>query len=285
MSGVATNNRTSASSGAGKTGPREGQPSAAASRWERIPGWASRTAFILALVAAWAVLARTEIVSRFILPSPFDVGKQLYRMAESFIAGELIRQATITTVVESLVAFGIATSLGLFFGFVVAETGFGRIVLLPLLVGVNAAPKIVFAPVFIAALGFGMSSKIALGAFIAFFPLLVDTAAGLADVDRDKLILFRSLNASRRETITKLQIPASLPFVFAGMKTASVLAVTGVVVGEFLGGGNGLGQQTKIAGDILATDRVYAYAIVLSVLGYVFYAAVVAIEERTLFWR
>lgn len=251
----------------------------------RLPSWVSISGFILLLLALWQVVTAFQVVSPFILPAPGDVIAQLYRMGESVIQGGVIRDALMTTVIESLVAFALAIALGFGFGIAVAESEFGRIVLMPLLVAVNAAPKIVFAPVFIAALGFGMASKIALGAFIAFFPLLIDTAAGLASVDRDKLTLFRSLRGSNSATFFKLKLPASLPFVFAGLKTASVLAVIGVVVGEFLGGGNGLGQQTKIAGDILATDRVYAYSTVLAVFGYLLFSVVVSIEKKALFWQ
>lgn len=253
--------------------------------WARTPYWISRTGFLLFLFAVWHVVAAMELVSRFILPEPADVVVELVRMVRSIAEGGLLREALLTTVIESLLAFAFAAVMGLGFGFLVAESDFGRIVLMPLLVAVNAAPKIVFAPVFIAALGFGMSSKVALGAFIAFFPLLVDTAAGLASVDRDKATLFRSMRASRTATFFKLQLPSSLPFVFAGLKTASVLSVIGVVVGEFLGGGSGLGQQTKIAGDILATDRVYAYGTVLAIFGYMFYALVAYAEKKAVFWQ
>ena len=253
--------------------------------WERIPRWLSLSGFLVAVLALWQILANSGWVSPFILPTPASVFDALLSFCISVIEGGALRQALLITVVEALLAFVLAVILGVGFGFIVAESSFGRIVLLPFLVALNAAPKVVFAPVFIAALGFGIGSKVALGAFIAFFPLLVDTAAGLATTDRDKAQLFRSLRASRTQTLRMLQLPSSLPFIFAGMKTASVLAVVGVVIGEFLGGGRGLGQQTKIAGDLLATDRVYAYGFVLAVLGYLFFAAVSFAERRIVFWQ
>ena len=82
-----------------------------------------------------------------------------------------------------------------------------------------------------------------------------------------------------------LKLPSALPYVFAGLKTASVLAVVGAVVGEFLGGGNGLGQDLRVAGNRLAIDRVWAFAIILSVAGYGFYWIVSVIERRVVFWR
>jgi len=253
--------------------------------WERIPRWISLLGFLMVVLVLWQFLATSGWVSPFILPTPSSVFEALISFTRAVIEGGPLRQALVITVVEALLAFVLAVILGVGFGFIVAESSFGRIVLLPFLVVINAAPKVVFAPVFIAALGFGISSKVALGAFIAFFPLLVDTAAGLATTDRDKSQLFRSLRASGMQRLRILQLPSALPFIFAGMKTAAVLAVVGVVIGEFIGGGRGLGQQTKIAGDLLATDRVYAYGFVLAVFGYLFFAAVSFAEHRIVFWQ
>ncbi|MGC5617153.1 ABC transporter permease [Georgenia sp. Z1491] len=253
--------------------------------WTRVPQLVSVTGFVVVLFALWYLVTRTGLVSEFVLPNPLDVIGVLGEMGRDIASGGFLAQALWITILSSLLAFAVSAVLGIGFGVLVAESDFGRVVLMPLLVAVNAAPKIVFAPVFIAALGFGINSKIALGAFIAFFPLLVDTVAGLASVDRDKQTLFRSLRMSSTSTFFKLKLPSSLPFIFAGLKTASVLSVIGVVVGEFIGGGEGLGQQTKIAGDMLATDRVYAYGIALAVFGYLFYALVVFAERKIVFWQ
>jgi NitT/TauT family transport system permease protein len=253
--------------------------------WDRIPRWISILGFLLVVFALWQFLSMTGWVSKFILPPPIDVAQALWRFIGQVIEGGPLRQALLITVIEAVLAFVVAAVLGIATGFLVAETSFGRIVLLPFLVAINAAPKVVFAPVFIAALGFGISAKVALGAFIAFFPLLVDTAAGLAATDPDRTTLFRSLRASTRQRVFKLQLPSALPFIFAGLKTAAVLAVIGVVIGEFIGGGRGLGQQTKIAGDQLAMDRVYAYGITLAVLGYLFFWLVSVMERKVVFWQ
>lgn len=253
--------------------------------WERIPRTVSILGFLIAVFALWQLVAMSGQVSKFILPPPGEVVEALWRFIGQVISGGPLRQALLITVIEAVLAFALAAVLGIVMGFLVAETSFGRIVLLPFLVAINAAPKVVFAPVFIAALGFGISAKVALGAFIAFFPLLVDTAAGLASTDPDRSTLFRSMRASKAQRVFKLQLPSALPFIFAGLKTAAVLAVIGVVIGEFIGGGRGLGQQTKIAGDQLAMDRVYAYGITLAVLGYLFFWAVSALEKRVVFWQ
>ena len=125
------------------------------------------------------------------------------------------------TAQEAVFGFLLAAAIGVGFGVIAAESAFGRNVLMPVIVAINAAPKVAFAPIFVAWLGFGLRPKVALAAFIAFFPLLIDTAAGLASVDREQLRLFRSIRASRWITFVYLKLPSALPYVFAGLKTAS----------------------------------------------------------------
>ncbi|HKH03523.1 MAG TPA: ABC transporter permease [Acidimicrobiales bacterium] len=253
--------------------------------WLRIPRFISVPLFLALLVGVWHLAVTFEWVSQYVLPPPADVGRELWSMFDEIIRGGPVRDNLWITAQEAVLGFFVAAALGIGLGVLVAESTFGRQVVLPFLVGVNAAPKVAFAPIFVAWLGFGIEAKVALAAFIAFFPLLVDTAAGLASVDAEQHTLFTSLRASRAKRFVKLQLPASLPFVFAGLKTASVLAVVGAVVGEFLGGGEGLGQATSIAGNLLATDRVFGYAIILAIFGYVFYALIVLAERKIVFWQ
>jgi NitT/TauT family transport system permease protein len=213
------------------------------------------------------------------------VARELGEMLEDMARGGYVLDNFWITMKEVLLGLVLAGGLGIGLGALVGETAFGRIVLLPFLVAVNAAPKVAFAPIFVAWFGFGIWPKVAMGAFIAFFPLLIDTAAGLASVNADQAKLFASMRASRAQTFLKLKLPNALPFIFAGLKTAAVLAVVGAIVGEFLGGGEGLGALIRIAGSQLAIDRVFAYVAILSVIGYLLYAVVAWIERRVVFWR
>lgn len=253
--------------------------------WERIPTWISVPGFVMFLLFLWWVIYEFELLSEFVLPAPSAVADELVNQLESLVTGGPVWDSFWITAQESVLGFLLAAVIGIGLGVIAAETAFGRIVLMPVIVAINAAPKVAFAPIFVAWLGFGIQPKIALAAFIAFFPLLIDTAAGLAGVDRDHLKLFKSIRASRWQTFTGLKLPSALPYIFAGLKTASVLAVVGAVVGEFLGGGRGLGQDLRVAGNRLAIDRVWAYAIILSIGGYLFYWVVSIVERRVVFWR
>ena len=130
----------------------------------------------------------------------------------------------------------------------VGETVFGERAVMPYLVAIDTMPKIAFAPLFIAWLGFGIASKVALATFIATFPIVVGTAAGLHAADENARMLFRTMGASRWQTLVKLKLPTGLPHFFTGLKIASVGVMAGAITGEFLGGGKGFGELIRDRG-------------------------------------
>src|SRR5690606_38019499 len=125
------------------------------------------------------------------------------------------------------------------------------------LVAIDTMPKVAFAPLFLAWLGFGISSKVALAAFIATFPIIVGTAAGLHASDENARMMFKSLGASRWPTLIQMKIPTGLPHIFTGLKIGAVGAMAGAITAEFLGGGKGLGELIRVAGSQLQTPRVF----------------------------
>lgn len=253
--------------------------------WERVPRWITVPLFGAALVLVWQVAVWMEITSEFVLPPPAEVTTELGQMLGNLFTGGYVLENLWVTMQEVFIGLLLAAIAGIGLGILIAETSFGRQVVLPFVIGINAAPKVAFAPIFVAWLGFGIWAKVAMGAFIAFFPLLIDTAAGLANVDVDQAKLFRAIRASRVQMFFKLKLPGGLPFIFAGLKTASVLAVVGAIVGEFLGGGAGFGSLIRIAGSQLAIARVFGFVAILSVIGYLLYAIVAWVERRVVFWR
>lgn len=251
----------------------------------RIPRWLSVPVFGLILVGLWQLIVMGGFFNRLILPGPSEVAGETVDMVANIIRGGHIREEWWLTTQESFLAFIVAGISGILLGVLVAETSFGRHVAMPFVVAINAAPKVAFGPLFVAWFGFGILPKVLLGAFIAFFPLLIDTATGLATTQRDQLRLFRSLRANRWEVLVRLKLPASAPFIFSGLKTAAVLSVVGAIVGEFVGGGGGMGGLLKIQANQLQTARLLGLVFILSVLGYAFYAAVAWVEKRVVFWH
>ncbi len=252
---------------------------------DRIPQWVSVLALGAFLVGAWQLIVSLELVARILLPGPAETLEQIVTTAQGILTGDHVAEALWITFQEVLWGFLAAAVLGFGLGVVVGETLLGQRAVMPYLVAFNALPKVAFAPVFVAWLGFGMESKIAMALFIAFFPVIVDTAAGLATAERSSIMLFQSMGASRWQTLWKLKLPHALPFIFAGLKTASVFAVVGAVVGEYLGGGSGLGELIRLSSQYLNLARVFALIFYLGLIGIALFAAVGWLERRIVFWH
>lgn len=247
---------------------------------------AALVAFGAALVGIWQAIYALNLISHFALPSATDTASELWSLTKIFFQGGYVFHATMYTLQEVIFGFLIAVAAGVALGIAVGETRFGQKVLMPYLVGVNAMPRIAFAPVFVAWLGFGMLPKIFLAAFIAFFPVVINTALGMRSCSTNSLLLFQAIEAGRWQTLRMLKLPTALPNMFAGLKTAMILAVIGAIVGEFLGGSaKGDGQLINVAAQQLAIDTVFSLIIILSVMGMVLYGVLVAIERRVVYWR
>jgi NitT/TauT family transport system permease protein len=241
-------------------------------------------AIIVAFLVFWEIVCRAGWVSKLVLPAPTAVAAELWSSVVEIATGGPLRRHTMVTLIEILAGFGIGVGLGFSLGVLIAESAITRRVLMPYLIALNAAPKIALAPLLIVWFGFGISSKIVMAALIAFFPLLVNVVAGLAAADPAKLKLMRSLAASRTATLIKIKLPDALPLIFAGLKTAIILAVVGAVVGEFVGADVGLGHVIKSSEFQLDVAQTFAAIVLLSVIGILLFYAIEYLERRVLFW-
>lgn len=252
---------------------------------DRVPRWLSIAVIGIVAIVGWELFYSARLMSRLLMPGPVETFNQIVDSARNIVTGGHVAEALWITTQEVVVGFILAAALGFFLGVVVGETKLGRTAIMPYLVAFNALPKVAFAPVFVAWLGFGVESKIVMALFVAFFPMIVDTAAGMASTDRDTLMLFRSLEASRWKTLVKLKLPTALPFVFAGLKTAAVFSVVGAVVGEYLGGGGGMGELVRLSAQQLRIDRVFALIVYLGIIGLGLFAIIAWLERRIVFWN
>lgn len=253
---------------------------------DRIPRWVAMLALAVVVIAIWDLAtARMGWVSPIILPSPMETLEDLIFVGKNLLTGDYMLQALWTTTRTVFWAFLIAAAIGFSLGVLVGETKFGERAVMPYLVAIDTMPKVAFAPLFIAWLGFDISSKVALAAFIATFPIVVSTAAGLYAASENERMLFKAMGATRWQTLLRLKLPTGLPHIFTGLKIASVGVMAGAITGEFLGGGQGFGALIRQSASQMDTPRVFALILYLSLLGLALYFAVVWMQKKLVFWN
>lgn len=224
-------------------------------------------------IGAWALWVWLFKPGELVLPSPLAVWKSLVQWRDTLLP------YTRTTLVETLLGFGLAAGAGLLLGMLLAFWAWARAGVYPLLVGSQMVPKVALAPIFLIWFGVGLTSKVAIAFLTAFFPIVVSTTLGMRQVRPETIRLFRSMQAGRWQTFAKLRLPAALPSIFAGLKVAMTLAVVGAVVGEFIGADTGLGYFMLYESGQLDTPAVFAGLVVVTVMGVVLYFAVELVER------
>jgi NitT/TauT family transport system permease protein len=247
---------------------------------DRVPKSVAMAAIFVIGIALWQIVIFLGIVSPIILPSPLETLEQIFFVGNNLITGGYMLKALWMTLKEVFYAFILAVSLGFGLGVLVGETAFGERAVMPYLM-----PKVAFAPLFIAWLGFGIESKVALATYIATFPIVVGTAAGLHSADESSRMLFKTMGASRLQTLIKMKLPTGMPHFFTGLKIGSVGVMAGAITGEFLGGGKGFGELIRVASTNLHTARVFSLIIYLSLVGLAIYMFVVWAQKRFVFWQ
>jgi NitT/TauT family transport system permease protein len=253
---------------------------------DRVPRWAAMLALAAIVIGIWDLAtARTGWVSPIILPSPGETLDDLIFVGRNLLTGGYMLEALWTTTRTVFWAFVIAAAIGFSLGVLVGETRFGERAVMPYLVAIDTMPKVAFAPLFIAWLGFDIASKVALAAFIATFPIIVSTAAGLAAASENERLLFKSIGAGRWQTLVRLKLPTGLPYIFTGLKIAAVGVMAGAITGEFLGGGQGFGALIRESASMLDTPRVFSLILYLSLLGLGLFFLVAWAERRLVFWN
>jgi NitT/TauT family transport system permease protein len=233
---------------------------------------------VAVIIVAWEIYIHAFGISRIVLPSPTDI---YHASVENWRT--LVAQSW-PTFLESVLGFGLAVVVGIPIAVCVANSRILNLTLYPILIATQSVPKVAIAPIVLVWFGLGMQSKLVIAFLVAFFPMVVDTAAGMRATPPGLLELARSLRASRLQIFLKVQFPAALPFVFAGAKVAVTLAVIGAVIGEFVGSVNGLGNLLLAANSQLDSPLAWAALLWLSVLGILLFAAVVIAERLLMPW-
>jgi NitT/TauT family transport system permease protein len=232
----------------------------------------------LAFCAVWQFAVASGRVPPLYLPAPLDVGGKIINSLP-----ELIRHGVISGG-EAVLSFLIATAGGFLGALVLAYSPLLRDTLYPIIVAFQLIPKVALAPLFIVWLGTESLSRLAFASFLSFFPVLLSTMTGLLIADPNAVRLCRSLNASEWQSFMAVRIPFALPYFFSAAKIAATLAVTGIVVAEFVTANAGLGFLILSAAPQMDTLTIFAAIVMLCAIGLLLYGTVACIEHGARRW-
>ncbi|MCG8274116.1 ABC transporter permease [Aquamicrobium sp. NLF2-7] len=231
-------------------------------------------------IGIWQALSSLGVTNPIMVPSPLDIA---VAFAELVTRG-YFWAATWITLQETVLGFAIGVSLGLIIGALTGTFRTFRTAFYPLVVAFQNTPRVALAPIFLTWFGFGITSKVVMAAVICFFPVVINTVAGIAGVDDNAKTLFRSMGASKMQTFFRLTLPGASAVAFAGVKTALTLALLGAIVGEFVGASEGLGVLIKELNFQLEVAKGFAVVIFLAVIGLVLYGLIELIEKHLITW-
>ncbi|MBI4637513.1 MAG: ABC transporter permease [Candidatus Rokubacteria bacterium] len=223
----------------------------------------------VALLVAWQVAVTVLGLREYILPAPLTVLRAL--------SGAEIPWAShvwITTL-EIAGAFLLAGAVGIALGVAIAWSPVLANALVPFLVFVNTLPKVAVAPLFLLWLGYGILPNMLIGALIGFFPVVINTAVGLSQVDEEMLDLGRVFNAPKWKVFAKIRVPNAYPYILGALKVTATAAVVGAIVGEFVASQKGLGYVIITTQGNMNTPVAFAALVWISIVGLAVYGAVV----------
>lgn len=246
------------------------------------PTWLTISLSFLLLLGAWQLLVVLGDYPPFILPGPADVAAAFVELASD---GRLARHTLVTLgeVIPGLV-LGVVVALPL--AYLLTKSPLAERLISPYLIASQAIPIIAVAPLLTIWVQSWYWSRVLAAALVVFFPILVNSIAGLRAVPREFYDLMHSLRATKTQIFRKLELPAALPTVLAGLKVGATLAVIGALVGEFVQPkSQGLGFLLVTARYQFKTDEVFVVLLTLGAMALSLYGLVALAERRLLRWR
>jgi NitT/TauT family transport system permease protein len=243
--------------------------------------WVPALVVFVVGILVWEGAVRGFDVQNFLLPAPSAILQTLWSDR-----GQLW-DAAFFTFQEALGGFVIGCSLGFIAAVFVARWPLVQAAVMPYAIAAGAVPIIAFAPITNNWFGVtGMTSKMVIAAVLCFFPVMVNTTRGLTSVPPSAIELMRSYAANEMTVFRRVRLPNALPYVFAGLKVATVLAMIGAIVGDYFGGAPGaLGVEIRRWVGIFAFDEAWAGIVLASALGIVFYGSVAVVERLAMGWH
>lgn len=253
---------------------------------------ALRILLLVVIIGGWELGARLYVATNeafgidpFFWGQPSGVWAQLVTwVRDGTSQGPLWAQIAVT-LEEAVIGFAIGVALGVVFGVVLGRNHFLADVLGPYIKAANSIPRVMLAPLFLIGFGLGMQSKVALAVVLVFFIVFFNAFQGVREVDRNLLANARILGASNRQLSTQVIIPSALSWILASLHVSFAFALVGAVVGEFIGGIQGVGLMVQVAGANFNANGVFAAIVILALVALVAEAFVTWLENRLVRWR
>jgi putative hydroxymethylpyrimidine transport system permease protein len=233
---------------------------------------------LLGLLGGWELYVDLGGVDPLILPAPHQVASALYDDRTLLWSNFLVTAREVLLGSLASVAIGLALAVGIHFSRVL------RAAVYPLLIGSQAVPVVILAPILALWLGFGIGPKLAVIALVCFFPIAVTTLAALAAVDTDLIKLMRTFDSTRLRTFRQVEFPAALPGLFTGTKIAVAISPIGAVFAEWNGSNSGLGYTLLQSIPQLLAARAVASVLILSLFAVGLFGLLALAERAVLPW-
>jgi len=248
--------------------------------WGRWPWLLSPVAGATGLLV-WQGLAQSGLIAAYLLPTPGAVAARWLVLANN---GVLWHHAS-TTLTEALLGFAAAFVVGCGLGYAIARAPILDQALGPYVAATQAMPMVALAPLVVVWFGLGLLSKVLICALIVFFPMLVNTVAGLRSIDRTLLDAAQSEGASAWQRLWRVEIPLGLRTLLSGVKMGVTLSMTGAVVGEFVAADAGLGYLMNLARTAYDAPMVFAAALTMAGVAIAGYLVVTVLERALITWE
>lgn len=232
--------------------------------------------FMMGLLVLWYVATTRFGVSRILLPNPIAVYDNL---VDILWTGEFLDDLK-TTLGELAAAFAISASSGITLGFFISRSPYLIRVFEPLFAALYAIPIILFLPLFVLFFGLGPASKIAIGAVISFFPIVINTIAGFGNVERLYVTAARSMGASGLHLFRHVLMPAALPVVLTGLRMGFTTALLSIIGSETLASLAGLGHRIVQLSEGMEMARMFAYIAFVIAIAAILNGLVSGLEAR-----
>jgi NitT/TauT family transport system permease protein len=242
---------------------------------------AYQAAVLVALLVAWHLATKLEVLPRFFFGEPLPV---LARVVAWFASGVIWVHLGVT-LLETALAFVIGGALATAAGLVLGLSPLASAIADPYVKAVNAMPRVILAPIFAVWFGLGVWSKVALGITLVFFIVFFNVYQGVREVSPELVANARMLGASPRQLVRHVYLPSATAWVFSSLHTSVGMAFVGAVVGEYLGSARGVGYLIHQAEGVFDIDTVLAGILVLTVFALLLDGVVTLAEGRLHAWR